>query len=131
MYGPMLIQHGGRGGDRLKAAGAGVVVVLFSVAVSACVLVLLHWALPALGRKGLSSCRKGGGGGLILCCPIPRQARGPLTGSALLVSALPSAPLVLQVAMILWSYFAAVLTDPGRVPEDWHPFLDEQVGAGA
>ncbi|KAI8465240.1 MAG: DHHC palmitoyltransferase-domain-containing protein [Monoraphidium minutum] len=30
------------------------------------------------------------------------------------------------VAMVLWSYFAAALTDPGRVPEGWSPFADEQ-----
>jgi hypothetical protein len=30
--------------------------------------------------------------------------------------------------MTTWSYFAAVLTDPGRVPEGWSPFPDEQVG---
>lgn len=28
--------------------------------------------------------------------------------------------------MCLWSYFAAVSTDPGRVPAGWHPFADEQ-----
>lgn len=27
--------------------------------------------------------------------------------------------------MLLWSYFAAVTTDPGRVPPGWHPFEDE------
>jgi hypothetical protein len=29
--------------------------------------------------------------------------------------------------MLLWAYFAAVTTDPGRVPPGWHPFQDEQV----
>ncbi|MEW5304762.1 MAG: hypothetical protein WDW38_009678 [Sanguina aurantia] len=29
------------------------------------------------------------------------------------------------VVMLLWSYFAAVSTDPGGVPPGWHPFLDE------
>ena len=33
-----------------------------------------------------------------------------------------------QILLVLWTYFAAVLTDPGRVPPDWHPFVDEQVG---
>lgn len=28
--------------------------------------------------------------------------------------------------MIVWSYLAAVTTDPGRVPPGWHPFLDDQ-----
>ena len=32
-----------------------------------------------------------------------------------------------QVFMLLWAYFAAVTTDPGRVPAGWHPFQDEQV----
>mmetsp|Transcript_7371 Transcript_7371/g.19703 ORF Transcript_7371/g.19703 Transcript_7371/m.19703 type:complete len:324 (-) Transcript_7371:336-1307(-) len=32
----------------------------------------------------------------------------------------------LMIILVLWTYFAAVLTDPGRVPPDWHPFLDEQ-----
>ncbi|KAF5842027.1 DHHC palmitoyltransferase-domain-containing protein [Dunaliella salina] len=32
----------------------------------------------------------------------------------------------LMIVLVLWTYFAAVLTDPGRVPPDWHPFLDEQ-----
>ncbi|KAF5842026.1 DHHC palmitoyltransferase-domain-containing protein [Dunaliella salina] len=31
-----------------------------------------------------------------------------------------------MIVLVLWTYFAAVLTDPGRVPPDWHPFLDEQ-----
>lgn len=29
--------------------------------------------------------------------------------------------------MVLWSYFATVLTDPGRVPDNWHPFVDDAV----
>lgn len=29
--------------------------------------------------------------------------------------------------MLLWSYFTAVATDPGRVPPGWHPFADEEV----
>jgi hypothetical protein len=33
--------------------------------------------------------------------------------------------------MLLWAYFAAVTTDPGRVPPGWHPFQDEQVGSAA
>ena len=32
-----------------------------------------------------------------------------------------------QVIMLLWSYFTAVATDPGRVPPGWHPFCDEEV----
>ncbi|CAD7705458.1 unnamed protein product [Ostreobium quekettii] len=30
------------------------------------------------------------------------------------------------VFMLVWSYFAAVLTEPGSVPEDWHPFADDE-----
>ncbi|KAG2432570.1 hypothetical protein HXX76_008914 [Chlamydomonas incerta] len=29
-------------------------------------------------------------------------------------------------AMCVWSYLAAVTADPGRVPQGWHPFADEQ-----
>ncbi len=29
--------------------------------------------------------------------------------------------------MLLWSYFTAIATDPGRVPPGWHPFADEEV----
>mmetsp|Transcript_27492 Transcript_27492/g.69960 ORF Transcript_27492/g.69960 Transcript_27492/m.69960 type:complete len:318 (-) Transcript_27492:521-1474(-) len=45
----------------------------------------------------------------------------PRIGSAIAVSVF-----LFLVAMLLWSYFAAVLTDPGRVPPGWHPFNDEQ-----
>ena len=33
----------------------------------------------------------------------------------------------MQIAMVLWSYFAAVVTDPGGVPQGWTPFADEEV----
>lgn len=29
--------------------------------------------------------------------------------------------------MLTWSYFAALLTDPGEVPIGWHPFPDDAV----
>ena len=32
-----------------------------------------------------------------------------------------------QIAMLLWAYIVAVVTDPGRVPVGWTPF-DEEVG---
>jgi len=35
--------------------------------------------------------------------------------------------LILQILMIVWSYFAAVATDPGEVPLGWHPFSDDVV----
>lgn len=31
-----------------------------------------------------------------------------------------------QVGMLLWSYFATFLTDPGRVPPGWHPFPSDE-----
>lgn len=30
--------------------------------------------------------------------------------------------------MLLWSYFAVVFTDPGRVPGNWRPNIDEETG---
>ncbi|KAL3147976.1 hypothetical protein ABBQ38_014271 [Trebouxia sp. C0009 RCD-2024] len=33
------------------------------------------------------------------------------------------------IIMLLWSYFTAVATDPGRVPPGWHPFSDEEEAA--
>nr|AQX44191.1 hypothetical protein [Apostasia odorata] len=32
------------------------------------------------------------------------------------------------LVMLLWSYFSAVLTDPGSVPANWRPALDEETG---
>jgi hypothetical protein len=40
-----------------------------------------------------------------------------------------SARHAMQVVMILWSYFTALTTDPGRVPEGWHPFSNARVGS--
>ncbi|KAG0474555.1 hypothetical protein HPP92_014241 [Vanilla planifolia] len=34
----------------------------------------------------------------------------------------------LLLVMLLWSYFSAVLTDPGGVPPKWRPLLDEESG---
>ena len=33
--------------------------------------------------------------------------------------------------MLLWSYLAAVMTEPGFVPEAWHPFADDEVSGGS
>lgn len=33
--------------------------------------------------------------------------------------------------MLTWSYFAALLTDPGEVPIGWHPFPDDAVSLAA
>ncbi|KAJ8767621.1 hypothetical protein K2173_018179 [Erythroxylum novogranatense] len=33
------------------------------------------------------------------------------------------------LAMLLWSYFATVLTDPGGVPPNWRPSVDEESGS--
>lgn len=30
--------------------------------------------------------------------------------------------------MLLWSYFSVVLTDPGGVPPNWRPLIDEERG---
>ncbi|KAF9598050.1 hypothetical protein IFM89_024037 [Coptis chinensis] len=32
------------------------------------------------------------------------------------------------MVMLLWSYFAVVCTDPGGVPVDWRPLVDEDRG---
>ncbi|KAJ1381344.1 DHHC-type zinc finger family protein isoform 2 [Sesbania bispinosa] len=32
------------------------------------------------------------------------------------------------LVMLLWSYFAVVFTDPGRVPSNWRPKIDEEIG---
>lgn len=34
----------------------------------------------------------------------------------------------MQLVMLLWSYFAVVFTDPGSVPPNWRPELDEEIG---
>lgn len=36
--------------------------------------------------------------------------------------------MTMQLVMLLWSYFAAVLTDPGIVPPNWKPAVDEERG---
>ncbi|XP_057994528.1 probable protein S-acyltransferase 14 isoform X2 [Hevea brasiliensis] len=33
-----------------------------------------------------------------------------------------------KLVMLLWSYFATVLTDPGGVPTSWRPSIDEERG---
>ncbi|KAF4386592.1 hypothetical protein F8388_006547 [Cannabis sativa] len=32
------------------------------------------------------------------------------------------------LVMLLWSYFSVVLTDPGSVPPNWRPAVDEEIG---
>ncbi|MBA0579104.1 hypothetical protein Gorai_021369, partial [Gossypium raimondii] len=32
------------------------------------------------------------------------------------------------LVMLLWSYFSVVLTDPGSIPANWRPALDEERG---
>lgn len=34
----------------------------------------------------------------------------------------------LQLVMLLWSYFSVVFTDPGGVPPNWRPAVDEERG---
>ncbi|KAF6133925.1 hypothetical protein GIB67_040689 [Kingdonia uniflora] len=36
--------------------------------------------------------------------------------------------LVMQLVMLLWSYFSVVLTNPGSVPPNWKPDVDEERG---
>lgn len=36
--------------------------------------------------------------------------------------------LVLQLGLLLWTYFSVVLTDPGSVPPNWKPVVDEESG---
>ena len=36
--------------------------------------------------------------------------------------------LILQLVMLLWSYFSVVFTDPGSVPPNWKPMIDEERG---
>lgn len=36
--------------------------------------------------------------------------------------------LMCQVAMLVWSYFAAVFLEPGKVPPGWSPFESDEVG---
>ncbi|XP_048229756.1 probable protein S-acyltransferase 14 isoform X2 [Ricinus communis] len=35
---------------------------------------------------------------------------------------------IMMLVMLLWSYFATVLTDPGGVPPNWRPSIDEERG---
>ena len=32
-----------------------------------------------------------------------------------------------QVVMLLWSYFAALLSEPGKIPPGWSPFASDEV----
>lgn len=38
------------------------------------------------------------------------------------ISVLPA-----QVVMLLWSYFSAFLTEPGKIPAGWSPFASDEV----
>ena len=35
-----------------------------------------------------------------------------------------------QVVMLCWSYIVAVVTEPGRVPQEWTPFATAEVRTG-
>lgn len=35
------------------------------------------------------------------------------------------------VVLVLWSYLACFLTQPGHVPPSWHPFQDAEASDGA
>lgn len=34
----------------------------------------------------------------------------------------------MQLVMLLWSYFSVVFIDPGSVPPNWRPTIDEEIG---
>ncbi|KAE8655140.1 cytokinesis-related Sec1 family protein [Hibiscus syriacus] len=36
--------------------------------------------------------------------------------------------IVVQLLLLLWSYFSVVLADPGSVPPNWRPAADEEKG---
>ena len=36
--------------------------------------------------------------------------------------------MIMQLVMLLWSYFSVVFTDPGSVPPNWRPAIDEERG---
>lgn len=36
--------------------------------------------------------------------------------------------MLMQLVMLLWSYFSVVFTDPGSVPSNWRPVMDEERG---
>ena len=55
--------------------------------------------------------------GPILARGAPAAAAGALVAIAAFTA---------LAAMVGWSYLAAVVTDPGRTPEGWSPFADEQ-----
>ncbi|KAI9079881.1 hypothetical protein K1719_038127 [Acacia pycnantha] len=56
---------------------------------------------------------------------------GPYLYGGLLDCLIATAVLILfhcLLAMLLWSYFAVVFTDPGSVPPNWRPAIDEERG---
>ncbi|RVX01037.1 putative protein S-acyltransferase 14 [Vitis vinifera] len=58
---------------------------------------------------------------------------GPALYDGGLTSVIAVAVLILfhgLLVMLLWSYFSVVLTDPGGVPPNWRPIMDEERGEG-
>ncbi|KAL9234387.1 hypothetical protein vseg_009266 [Gypsophila vaccaria] len=57
---------------------------------------------------------------------------GPLLFGGVAVDALLSVAVLIPfhglLAMLLWSYFSVVFTDPGSVPPNWRPAVDEESG---
>ena len=109
VYGPLMLRHGN------KSEIAAVVVILYNLLVR----------VPGGGggrerrrRHGASRERWGGASRAPGWFVLPQdrallRLRHPLRLS-----------LTAQVFMLLWSYFAAVLTEPGRVPPGWQPSDD-------
>ncbi len=60
---------------------------------------------------------------------VPLLVSGRVLG--VLGGALVMSAFTVVVALCVWSYLATVTVDPGRVPQGWHPFPDEQVRRGA
>ncbi|CAL9088279.1 DHHC palmitoyltransferase [Musa troglodytarum] len=59
---------------------------------------------------------------------------GPALGAGGIDSLLALAVLILfhvLLGLLLWSYFSVVFTDPGSVPPNWKPTVDEEIGENA
>ncbi|WOL19322.1 putative protein S-acyltransferase 14 [Canna indica] len=52
-------------------------------------------------------------------------------GVGSLLALLVLVPFHVLLGMLLWTYFSVVLTDPGGVPPNWKPDVDEEIGETA
>lgn len=111
----------------LRALGSVMVMIVLS-------LILLTYyttVFAVYGRIALSHNSKSQAAtGVIVVYNFLVRARGGVSAAAPLAACSRRLPTRLQVFMLLWSYFAAVLTEPGRVPPGWQPSDgDEEVRA--